>query len=439
MAPSSTNRSLIILYRDLLLYTVFTFVFGVSLLLGRGSYGLSSAGNVINQGFGIVVLANSVLLAALYRSKLPELLWVMGWLLPLIAWITVSFYWSAFPDLTIRRAGRELIECVYIVLLISTYSHPTGPLRILFLSFLTILFLDVVSIPFPSFSYSPDPPGFMGIHGHKNSAGGFYFLALPLFVFAIFDRRIAKWPYTAMFASICAVGLLLFSRSKTAIGLFALTTICLIALWTLRWMGKYKGVIALIYILIAAAAAVCVTAAGLADTLDFLTGDPTFTGRVAIWQYVLSRWEDSPYFGQGFGALWQVGAEAEAQLRAAQLNWVMNEAHNGYLDVLAQIGIIGILLLSVLLFSGLLIVSFAREEKSDPLNVWKWFGIYVTLGMLFYNLTESTLVRSGAGDWMVFLAMVTSAVFFRGYSQVANSPFPGRADLQFQRVHGGHL
>ena len=118
----------------------------------------------------------------------------MGWLLPLMVWITASYYWSAFPDLTIRRAGRELIECVGIVLLISTYPHPTGPLRILFLSFLTVLFLDVASIPFPSFSYSPDPPGFMGIHGHKNVAGGFYFLALPLFVFAIFDRRIARWP-----------------------------------------------------------------------------------------------------------------------------------------------------------------------------------------------------------------------------------------------------
>ena len=118
---------------------------------------------------------------------------------------------------------------------------------------------------------------------------------------------------------------------------------------------------------------------------------------------------------------------------------MMNEAHNGYLDVLAQIGIIGLLLLSVLLFSGLLILLFARGEKSDPLNVWKWFAIYVTLGMSFYNLTESTFIRSGGGDWMLFVAMVTSAVFSWGYSQVANSPLRSRADLEFQRVHEGQL
>ena len=34
MVPNSTNRSLVILNRDLLLYTVFTFVFGSGALLG---------------------------------------------------------------------------------------------------------------------------------------------------------------------------------------------------------------------------------------------------------------------------------------------------------------------------------------------------------------------------------------------------------------------
>jgi hypothetical protein len=42
-------------------------------------------------------------------------------------------------------------------------------------------------------------------------------------------------------------------------------------------------------------------------SIDFLTGDPTLTGRAQLWNYVLARWQQDPYFCQGFGALWQVG------------------------------------------------------------------------------------------------------------------------------------
>ena len=175
---------------------------------------LSSTGNVVSQVFWPLVFANSVLLAALRKGNLPGVSWALGWLLPLTIWIMASYYWSAFPDLTICRAGRQVIELVSLVLLMSSYSRQTEPLRIIFLAFLTILFGDLASIPFPSISYSPI--GFMGIHGHKNSLGGFCFLALPLFALAIFDRRIARWSFTAGLALFFTVGLLLFSRSKTA-------------------------------------------------------------------------------------------------------------------------------------------------------------------------------------------------------------------------------
>ena len=186
----------------------------------------------------------------------------------------------------------------------------------------------------------------------------------------------------------------------------------------------------LIYILFAAAAAVGVLAAGLADTIDFLTGDSTFTGRLAIWQYVLSRWEESPYFGQGFGALWQIGAQVEAQLHAAQINWLMNEAHNGYLDVLAQTGIIGIILLGFSLISGFLVILFVRQNETGGLNVWKWFAVYVTLGTSFYNLTEFDLLlelerETGSSSWLCSARQF----FSRGYSLGANSPLPRRADF----------
>ena len=96
-----------------------------------------------------------------------------------------------------------MIELVSIVLVISTYSHQTEPLRILFLAFLTVLFADLASIPFPSFSYSE-----LALWEYtvtRMASVDFCFLALPLFALAIFDRRIARRRLTA--------GSLRFARS----------------------------------------------------------------------------------------------------------------------------------------------------------------------------------------------------------------------------------
>ena len=412
----AAQRSFVLLNRDFLLLALFFLVFGSGLFsvgsdTAQGA-APTTAGNVINQVFWPIAFANSVLLAALRRDSLPGLLWALGWLLPLMIWIMATYYWSAFPDLTVRRAGREVIQLVSIVLLVSTYSRQTELLRILFLSFLTVLFADLASVPFTS-SYSMGD--FMGIHGHKNAAGGFYFLALPLFALAIFDRRNALWRLTALFASICAAGLLLYSHSKTSIGLSAATTICIFAGWALRWAGRYKGVFAIIYFLIAAVIAITVLATGLENTVAFLTGDPTLTGRTQLWQYVLYRWKESPYLGLGFGALWDVGPQVGAYLSRAHVDWIMNEAHNGYLDVLAQTGIVGLLLLGVFVFSGFLILLFRRQSKLDEPNILKWFAMYLTLGMLLYNFTETSFFRGG--DWSIFVAICASALFSR-YQQV---------------------
>src|SRR5262249_3720907 len=151
----------------------------------------------------------------------------------------------------------------------------------------------------------------------------------------------------------------------------------------------YAAVLLLIYLLVVVAVIVAVLGAGFTNTIDLLTGDVTFTGRTGVWQYVLARWQQNPYFGEGFGALWQAGDEMSAYLKAAQLQWVMNEAHNGYLDVLAQTGIIGLSLLTVFLFAALRAVLFSRGGTPGTFDGWKWYAIYVTLGMLLYNITES--------------------------------------------------
>jgi O-antigen ligase len=91
---------------------------------------------------------------------------------------------------------------------------------------------------------------------------------------------------------------------------------------------------------------------------------------------------------------------------------MMNEAHNGYLDVLAQTGIVGLLVFGFFVVSGFLILLFTRQEEP---SVWKWFAMYLTLGMLLYNITETTFFRGT--DWLLFVAMCASALLSRRYSQ----------------------
>jgi O-antigen ligase len=174
-------------------------------------------------------------------------------------------------------------------------------------------------------------------------------------------------------------------------------------------MGDYTAVLLLIYLLIGVAVVVTVLGVGFTNTVDLLTGDVTLTGRAELWNYVLARWQENPYFGQGFGALWQVGVQMGAYLNAGQLNWVMNEAHNGYLDVLAQTGIIGLLFLIVFLLAALRAALFARTDKRVPFDGWKWYGIYVTLGILLHNVTESTFVRAGGNGWLLFVVLFATA------------------------------
>jgi len=411
------------LNRDLLLYFGFIFIFGLLNVFSEGrsdrSQIASDSGNLAIEVLWLFAFVNSTSLALLRGVKLRDFLYKMIWLLPLMIWIISSTWWSAYPGLTFRRAGREEIELITIVLIICTYSRPAELIRVLFFSFLTILCLDLASLLFPSISHS-STGDFRGIHGHKNSAGEFYFLALPVFILCIFGHGTFLHRLVALLASIVGAALLILSSSKTSIGMFLITSFCVLAACAPRWFRRYAVVIVMIYLLIIAIAVLVVLSNGIDGTLSLFTSDTTLTGRVPLWRYVLIRWQESPYLGQGYGALWQVGRPMDEFLRLAEVNWVMNEAHNGYVDILAQTGIVGLLLLGFFLVVAIWTILFAEERDRDAWSTWRYYSIYVALGVPLYNITETTLIKSGAGGWYVFVTVFAAAGLSKRYSIVKN-------------------
>jgi len=81
--------------------------------------------------------------------------------------------------------------------------------------------------------------------------------------------------------------------------------------------------------------------------------DLTLTGRVYIWEGVLDVIKYNPYFGTGYGTFWGYQDELEniiLQKYYSILNTRIIGAHNGFLDLILQIGIVGTILFVLVLW-----------------------------------------------------------------------------------------
>lgn len=233
-------------------------------------------------------------------------------------------------------------------------------------------------------------------------------MALPIFLIAIFDRSITRHRTAAIFSFLTASAMLVASDSKTAMGTVLIGSMFVIIS---RIVFKRDGmVLACISIFVAITGSLLVFQNGLLQGIDFLTQNSTLTGRDSIWRYVLHKFDGSQFAGVGYGALWQVGPQLEEALGRWDIpSEGINEAHNGYIDVLVQTGIIGVILLVIcLVFHLARVYRYANSLESRERIGLADYAIYIFWGNLVYNVTESFFFLP-VGTWFIFV-FVLSAV-----------------------------
>jgi O-antigen ligase len=119
--------------------------------------------------------------------------------------------------------------------------------------------------------------------------------------------------------------------------------------------------------------------------------DATLTGRVDIWAHVMEDYRQHQVVGVGYGGYWI------EPLVIGRAN--VCEAHNGYLDILIELGALGLFLFSVAT------VAFFRKSGQLYMHDVEWgsFIITVLLISLVHNITESSLLKSNLLVWNVLL------------------------------------
>ena len=134
---------------------------------------------------------------------------------------------------------------------------------------------------------------------------------------------------------------------------------------------------------------------------NILYGDPTFTGRSIIWDFVSSEIAHRPLLGWGYQSFWLVGPDAPSIVNAP--GWVkdMPNAHNGYLDAKVELGYAGY----ALLLSFIIATLHALGRMADRDLTRAWLVLALLLHIIITNGLESVWMRGFEMLWIVFVIL----------------------------------
>jgi O-antigen ligase len=325
----------------------------------------------------------------------------------ILVWCFVSIFWSAVPDVTLRRATLAAIVVISVMLSVDLI----GPRRAFLLwrvALAVILAVNWLSIPLVHTAVhlpgEVDPSlvgDWRGLYGQKNTAGAVCVMTAVLFLFS----RNGRYNWIGWVMAAAATGFLIMTHSKTSLGLFPVVMLAGM-LYRLAWRDSLSRTIFLFGTILILGLMV-VTVMLNWDTIYRLLSDPTgFTGRAEIWQTTLAYMRDHPLLGAGFGTIAHTGALSPLHGYARE-SWVeaMADSHNGYLQILIATGGIGL----VLALWCMVVDPLLRFWPLDPAHgEFKALLFALFVFVLLHNFMETDFLESDNNGWFAFLVMLAS-------------------------------
>ncbi len=145
-----------------------------------------------------------------------------------------------------------------------------------------------------------------------------------------------------------------------------------------------------------------------ARLVQILGRAPTLTGRTSIWAQVWIEILKRPWLGYGFSAFWRGTKGASFEVVVA-LKFILFHAHNGFLEILLELGAAGLLLFVLSYAVGCRHLQrslWSRSEDRGTLYAaWPLFMLFLVLA---YDLDENTLLSFNGLFWVLYVHALVS-------------------------------
>jgi len=220
------------------------------------------------------------------------------------------------------------------------------------------------------------------------------------FLLSLHEMSYPRWRRVlGIIGAVSATYLVFVSHSKTAFGLALVCPgLAGLMLITRRLTGISLAIL-LLAIPLSYDVLTSVSHYGLGLLAYKLYGDATFSGRTIIWEFVQQEIARKPLLGWGYESFWLVPGSPAAEAGG----WVagMPNGHNGYYDLMLDLGYIGLGFLLVFIFTT--VHAIGRVADHDLRRAW--CVLSVALYVMAQNFLERLWMHGFEFEWLVFLIL----------------------------------
>jgi len=321
------------------------------------------------------------------KINIPELVAVNKALFLLLGYFALSISWSDFMFVSFKRYIK-MLGMLLMLLIILTEVDPALALRtalrrcgfvLLLLSLMVAKYFPSIGINYNIWSYEPT---WIGITSNKNMLGQICFLFGLSYLWSVMlewkERRSTRHNRLVIaidiFMLLITIHILILSDSATSL-------LCLFCGSAVMLATGYDSVRNNIGLYIAIGLLAFLSLNFLFDMIpaiaQALGRNPTMTGRTVIWERLLPIAKENLWFGSGYTMFWTP--------RVIHAMEGLRSAHNGYLEIMLDYGLVGLCLFFIFIAS-----TYVRCRQAIRTNPrYGRFAMAFFLSALLYNFSEA--------------------------------------------------
>ena len=313
--------------------------------------------------------------------------------------IATSF-WSADPAETMEKAIIFTAVSLYGAYLVLRFSlHQILKLFGIMFAFSAVLNLAFVfGLPIYGVGGFDE---FTGVFAQKNALGFFAAIALPALIVAA--KTTPRWRIVFLGTAVLELVLLIGSQSKTMLLAGVGPTLLLAAYHLFRSRRTLRGAV-ILSMAGTTVFTVLFATANIGLLAEWLDKDVTLTGRVPLWESLFPVIQERLVFGHGYRATF-AGYHSPVHDILIQNPWNPTHAHNAALQILMEMGLLGLIPFLISYVRGLSRSIQLAAIVPGAVGLWPLSFLTTTL---MVSITESGMSANNVG-WLMYIVAILSA------------------------------